>query len=275
MSQESFESARISLVGNRKMNQDRSAIFSQGPTTLMVIGDGLGGHPRGEVAAQLLMDICESMFRQEEKPLRDPEQFMARCLHNAHAAVVGFGDRQNPPICPRTTAVMAVVQGGVAYWAHVGDSRLYLVRNSHILAQTKDHSRVRYIHASAGASSGIRSNITRCLGGEEPPTITSSTPVELQTGDTLMLCSDGLWSQVPREQLLRALAAPEDFAAAIQALANEAVHQGYPRSDNVTILAIRWRPPARDHANTGSQGEDHLDAAVRHLEQLLELSKTS
>lgn len=273
-----FDAARVSLTGDRKTNQDRALILSQGATTLLAVADGLGGHPRGEVAAQLFVDVSEALFRQEDKPLRDPEQFMMRCIHKAHEAILAFGDRQSPPISPRTTAVMAVMQCGIAYWVHVGDSRLYLVREGHVQAQTKDHSQVRFIRPAEGAKSTARSSITRCLGGlDEPPTISVGSPTELRIGDSLLLCSDGLWGQVPQEDLLQALSVDAAFSTSIQDLAEDAAHRGYPRSDNVTALAIRWRPQQASIQQPGDSivepEDDNLDAAIRHLRNVLKQAK--
>lgn len=271
-----FDAARISLTGDREINQDRSLILSQGPSTLLVLGDGLGGHPRGEIAAQLLIDVCESHFRQQDKPLRDPEQFMLECLHKAHAAIICFGDRQQPPICPRTTAVMAVMQCGVVYWVHVGDSRLYLLRDGHVQAQTRDHSQVHYIRALDGATSNARSSITRCLGGlDEPPTITAGTPTELRVGDVLLLCSDGLWGQLPGDTIVEHLTQPEGFTDALNALADQAYQRAHPRSDNITAIGIRWRPINREQGDTAAAPDQHLDAAVQHLRRVVRTTPSS
>lgn len=275
---QTFEAARVSLVGNRKCNQDRSLILSTESTSLLAVADGLGGHPRGEVAAQLFIDVCESLFRQQAKPLRDPEQFMLLCAHRAHQAIIAFGDRQSPPIAPRTTAVMAVIQDGVAYWTHVGDSRLYLIRDNHVLAQTRDHSKVHYIRPEAGAESRARSAITRCLGGlDQPPTVTAGAPTQLVPGDKLLLCSDGLWSQVSEDQILMHLDLDVAIGDALQELAEEAERNGYPRSDNVTALSLSWQPRlARGGQTTPApKTDDRLSAAVRHLRKVLSKQKPS
>jgi len=273
MTTETFEAARISLTGDRKNNQDRSLILSHLGTTLVALADGLGGHPRGEVAAQLFTDICESLFRREPKPLHDPEQFMMQCIHKAHHAIIRFGDRQTPPVSPRTTAVMAILQADTVSWVHVGDSRLYLMRKGRVLAQTRDHSQVQYIRPSTSAGSKTRSSITRCLGGlDKPPNVTAARPRALNPGDTLMLCSDGLWGQVPQDQLVKALSQDANFSDAVYELTEDAAHRGYPRSDNVTTVAIRWHPTQQSKINgePNKQSEHDVDSAVRHLRDVLQ-----
>ncbi len=276
MNQKRFEAARVSLTGDRKMNQDRSLILTEGGTTLLLLGDGLGGHPRGEVAAQLLADVSESWFRRQEKPLRDPEQFMMQCVHKAHEAIALFGNRQDPPIVPRTTAVIAILQYGMAYWVHVGDSRLYLIRDGHIQAQTKDHSAVRYIRPADSDRCTVRSTITRCLGGPHaPPSLSVGSPTELCIGDVLLLCSDGLWGQIPQDDLVKTLSVESGFVSAVQGLAQEAVKRGYPRSDNVTAVGLRWQPRDGDQDSDDATPtmDDSLNEAVRYLQSVLQNNK--
>jgi serine/threonine protein phosphatase PrpC len=272
-----FEAAKATALGDRQCNQDRSLFLSGHGTTLLGLADGLGGHPRGEVAAQLLVDVCESMFRQTPKPLFDPENFMLQCIGKAHTAILRFGRRQDPPIAPRTTAVLAVVQGGIAYWAHVGDSRLYLIRDGDVRAQTRDHSQIRFVRQSESEASRPRASLTRCLGGlAVPPTTTCGPPTLLQTGDVLVLCSDGLWGQLPRQALVEGLGEPgSPFESRLKDLVERAA--GAPNSDNVTAVAMHWlasADQAGERAGLVEMPDDpQLDQAIEHLHSVLK--KTS
>ncbi len=268
--QRHFEASRTSLVGSRSCNQDRSLVLSNESTTLVAVADGLGGHPRGEVAAQITIDICGALFRRTPVPLPDPERFMLHCIGRAHQAILRFGRSQDPPIAPRTTAVLAIIQSGTAHWVHVGDSRLYLIRDREIHRQTRDHAQIRFVRQSEQAPSRPRTSLTRCLGGaQEPPTTTCSSPTVLQQGDTLLLCSDGLWAQIPRTALAAAFADPgEDIGHSLDRLAELAVAS--PNSDNVTAVALRWLLPAGDPGGDLSPDDQQLDQAVRHLKNVLE-----
>jgi len=165
---------------------------------------------------------------------------MYECIQRTHHAIINFGDRQTPPICPRSTAVMAIIQHGKAWWAHVGDSRLYLIRERSILVQTHDHSLVHSID-QAPASNKSRSAITRCLGGlDQPPEISFGMPMSLQEGDTLLLCTDGLWNQTSQDDLV-SLLSEQDLGAGLRRAAHVAASR--PRSDNITAIALRWGPP--------------------------------
>ncbi len=273
MHAKTFESAKCSVTGDRASNQDRCLFLSTTETALLCLADGLGGHPRGEIAAQLLLDVAETLFRQSEKPLPDPEHFMLQCIGKAHNAILQFGRRQTPPIAPRTTAVIAVVQGGVAYWCHVGDSRLYLIRNGDVAVQTRDHAEMRYVRQSATEVSRPRASLTRCLGGlPQPPTTTCGSPTPLRHGDALLLCSDGLWGQIPKQALINAFDPCDDaIEARLRSLVELAA--AAPNSDNVTAVALRWL--ADDDQATGqpspsaTAADPLLDQAIEHLENVL------
>lgn len=238
-----FDIAHASLTGGRGSNQDRCLALTNGAAVLLGLGDGLGGHPRGDAAAQLLMDVCSFRFDRVNTPMEDPSAFMLSCVGQAHRAIVDFGRQQTPPIAPRTTAVLAVVQQETVYWSHVGDSRLYLIRDAEVIGQTRDH-RLLSVHRSGDQRKRLRASLTRCLGGAaEPPVTTCGPPTVLKWGDTLLLCSDGLWSQVAPAAIVETFADSRvSLNAQLQALVSQAVQT--PRSDNVTALALRWKKTA-------------------------------
>lgn len=269
------ETAKISLPGNRSINQDRCSILSAPNCTLMVLADGLGGHPKGEVAAQTLINMVQQIFNRSLKPIPAPERFMQACIQRAHQAILEFGNRHNPPIAPKTTAVMALVQNGMCYWAHVGDSRFYLIRKGAIAAQTRDHSLVQLMHTihsgNPERTQGVsRNSITRCLGGEiSAPMPTYGAPTQLLPGDTLLICSDGLWGQLEEKELLAGISNLKlSLNSRITALGEFAQNKGAPNSDNVTACALQWPLSARaDIVNGG--GDEALDAAIEHLNALI------
>jgi serine/threonine protein phosphatase PrpC len=268
-----LQAAKATARGSREVNQDRCLFLSSPDTTVLCVADGLGGHPRGEVAAQLMIDVVEARFRQCTKPLGDPDRFMLQCIGKAHDSILRFGRRQRPVIAPRTTSVIAIIQHGTAYWAHVGDSRLYLVRNGQVKAQTRDHSQVRFVRQSAEETPRACASLTRCLGGlPEPPTTTCGVPVPLQKNDGLLLCTDGLWNHVPSKELVGIFAADANLGSGLARVTERAA--GEPGSDNVTAVAVRWLSDAANWAATRSKADSDtdpaLEQAIEHLEQVLE-----
>jgi serine/threonine protein phosphatase PrpC len=254
-----FEVAKQSLIGSRRHNQDRCQVLRSNDTLLLCLADGLGGHPRGDAAAQLLIDVAEHLFRTHEKPLQDPVRFMLRVVGKAHRSILRFGRRQRPPIEPRTTAVLAIVQDDTLYWAHVGDSRLYLVRNGRLLARTQDHTVIVTVPDKVGPAPQ-RTSLTRCLGGlEPPPTTTCAPPMALQRGDIVLLCTDGLWSQIPGSNLIAAFRdAQTSVAEQLQQIS--AIAQRDAHSDNVTAIALRWKGNGRDMPTQPGSAQQHRQA---------------
>jgi serine/threonine protein phosphatase PrpC len=232
-----FDIAKRSLTGDRAVNQDRCQVLFGGETLMMSLGDGLGGHPRGEVAAQLLIDVAEHMFRETPKPIDNPTRFMLRIVAKAHRDILRFGRRHRPTIAPRTTAVIAIVQHGKLFWVHVGDSRLYLMRQGRLLARTEDHT-------LTVATPHPRTSLTRCLGGlEQPPMTTCAPAMTLRKDDVVLLCTDGLWGQMPATLLARAFQpGPRPIARQLESVTDQA--RRHPHSDNVTAIALRWQGEA-------------------------------
>lgn len=284
MSSSMFETAHVSLVGNRNNNQDRCAVLESADTVLLVVADGMGGHPKGEEAAQLVVDTCEDAFMRTKKPITEPEQFLEHIARQAHEAIITFGYRHIPAIDPRTTAVMCLVQNGLAYWGHVGDSRLYHFRQGQIIGKTVDHSYVErlreqgIINDAEKENHPFRNYVTRCLGGSPtPPELTVTTvATRLEKGDVILLCSDGLWGPLGNERLATALDSKERLALLLTRTADMAVDEANPSSDNVTATALRWLFPAiGQSADSTSAPEidktDKLTQAIDDLKTALEI----
>ena len=123
-----------SRKGSRKVNQDRIAYTYSRDTLLLVVADGMGGHAGGEIAAQIAVRLFIERFQQEAKPiLKNPLKFLQDSMLRAHAALGSYANQFSMLETPRTTCVACIVQAGHAYWAHVGDSRLYLFRQGGLI----------------------------------------------------------------------------------------------------------------------------------------------
>ena len=118
-----YELAEYSLRGAREMNQDAIGYSERGNSVLLVLADGLGGHEGGELASELLVQAVIHAYQSvKQAMITQPSAFLALAILHAHRAINSMGKAQNPPIEPRTTCVLCLVQDGYAYWAHVGDS---------------------------------------------------------------------------------------------------------------------------------------------------------
>ena len=212
----------------------------------MVVADGLGGHPRGELAAQISVDHFAAAFQRDARPaLTDPREFLVRAMTGAHAAILREAYKLDLPDVPRTVIVACVVQDGHAYWAHIGDCRLYLVRNGRIAVQTRDHTVVQHlvdagrIAQDAVATHPERNRILQCLGGYQAPRPDPVAKARLARNDLLVLCSDGLWGPLTQRHLLHSFATLP-LGEALGELAQLAEQRSGPQCDNVTVLAMSW-----------------------------------
>lgn len=240
------EVAQASLLGGRRINQDRAAYARSDGSLLLVLADGMGGTPRGEVAAQRAVDRLLAAFRAAAAPrLADPAEFFRQAMTAAHEDIQAYAREHllwNPP---GTTCVACLVQEGTAYWAHAGDSRCYLLREGSVVARTRDHSLVQelldqgVLPAADPMLLAERGVLTNCLGGWEAPYVEIGAPVALRSGDVVLLCSDGLWGQLPEEEFAAALC-DYPLEEAVAAVAQAAEMEGGAASDNVTLLAARW-----------------------------------
>jgi serine/threonine protein phosphatase PrpC len=141
--------------------------------------------------------------------------------------------------------VVVLIQQGVAYWAHAGDSRLYLFRDARQLLRTTDHSYVERLRQQGIISvqqqehHPQRNFVTRCLGGHSTLPEATQGKQTLQVGDTLLLCSDGLWGSIDEELMADVLYSEAGMGEIAEMLAREAAQSAFPESDNVTLIALR------------------------------------
>lgn len=242
------EYADISLLGNREDNQDRVAVAVAEHAALLIAVDGMGGHAEGARAAEITRRILLETFWHTPHPLFDPLGFLHLTLGRAHDEVVKVGLHLPLEHRPRATCAVCLVQQSSAWWAHIGDSRVYHIRNGEVLARTRDHSHVELllreglITAEQAQNHPMRNFVECCIGGDPiMPDMTISRRRPLQKGDVLLVCTDGLWSGVRDEQIARVLSASQpSLKDALTELAKTAIQTCGAASDNTTAAALRW-----------------------------------
>jgi PPM family protein phosphatase len=239
-----FSVFQISRRGGRERNEDRMGYCYTRESSLFVLADGMGGHPEGEVAAQIALQTVSALFQRQAKPiLEDVQEFLAAALLAAHHQILRYAGEKGMLDTPRTTLVVGVLQAGQATWVHCGDSRLYLVRGGELVVRTRDHSYLELRNAPPPGGDRINRNVLfTCLGSPTKPIYDITGPVNLEQGDRLLLCSDGLWGTVSDEEITRQLSA-SPVAQAVPELVEEALRAGGDTCDNVTVVALEWETP--------------------------------
>lgn len=240
-----FSAYQASHIGNRKYNQDRVAYAYSSDALLLVLADGMGGHQHGELAATLIIDTFVERFGRDAQPrIANPEQFIAEAMRQANERIMQVPHDKDAGGFPGSTCVAALIQDGRMYWGHAGDSRLYLLRDGKVFAKTKDHSMVfqwmewGVISAEEARVHPQRNQITNCLGGQtdlfymEP-----GEPVTLQSGDMLLLGSDGLWGPFTDDELIKAFS--KNSVGGLDDLVTRALERELGRSDNITGVVVR------------------------------------
>lgn len=242
----SLDTAQISLIGNRETNQDRAEVFIADESLLAVVTDGMGGHTKGDLAAEVAISCLNDAFREVQHRPSDPRAFLKKVLLQAQEEVFLLGKGMPAELRPGTMISCALIHRDVLYWAHVGDSRAYHLRGDKLLMRTRDHTVVAtlletgQITRSEALTHPDRHLVEYCLGVDtQLPTRIVGGPEPLLANDVVLLCSDGFWGQLPEPEILETLRSTIDLEVALRKLAREAVYSGNGTSDNVTAIAIR------------------------------------
>ncbi len=243
------EVAGLTDVGCQRENNEDSFLYwepasdedFQRKGRLAVIADGMGGHEGGLEASRLAVETVREVYDRVFND--DPQAALAESFAAAHTRIQDYAEQHPAFHGMGTTCTALVLRGRQLYFAHVGDSRLYLVRGAQILRLTRDHSYVGrlvesgIVRAEDAEKHPQRHILTAALGaGRDVVVDGAEQNVALQEGDDLLLCTDGLWSVVTEEELEMAVShnSPADSCAALVKLARQ---RGGP--DNITLQVLR------------------------------------
>lgn len=201
-----------------------------------VVCDGIAGFPGGDIAAKLARDTILQNF-DGEKHLN--AQSIRQHITRANAAIHQQQRQSDEYSKMGTTLVSLFIDRDyqLAYWAHAGDSRLYLFRRGYLHAVTTDHSLIQQMQDAGYQTNGINSNLLYfALGLNEERDATYSDVLQLEDGDVFLLCTDGFWhsfSQAELEQSLHMVNSPSEWIALMQ--------QAWKKnnnSDNYSAIAV-------------------------------------
>lgn len=241
------ECAELSLIGDRDENQDRVAVARSANAALLIAVDGMGGHADGAKAAAVATETVADAFRRTPQPVFDPQGFLHLTVGKAHANLVQLGTELKVEARPRATCALCLVQDGAAWFAHVGDSRIYHLRQRSVFDRTRDHSHVELllqeglITEEEISDHPMRNFVECCLGGNFAlPGMSVGAARRLSPGDLLLVCTDGFWSGLEDKDVATLGSGNEPLAKGLRRLAELAVRNNGPYSDNTSAAALRW-----------------------------------
>jgi PPM family protein phosphatase len=251
-----FTIYQASRQGGRKNNQDRVAYSYSRDALLMVVADGMGGHMHGEIAAQISVQILTEYFQRMAQPrLADVQHFLSDTIARAHFAINDYAVEHQLLEIPHTTCVAVAIQDNTAYWAHVGDSRLYYFSEGKLISRTEDHTAVAQlvreglISEDEALNHPDRNRVSNCLGGYMAPVVECGTPMPIHEGDTLLLCTDGIWGSVTIPEVAAILQA-YSLEDAVRHLMDHAEFRGGENGDNLSLVTMTWGEPRKPGSET-------------------------
>ena len=242
------EYAKVYAVGDRTDNQDRAAVVVGEDAAIMLVFDGMGGHSDGARAAEVGMQVVQDLFTAAKLPIFDPQGFLYMALARAHDEVVKIGLDQAIDFRPRATCAICLIQESGAWWAHIGDSRIYQMRAGKLIARSRDHSHVEVLIQEGAITEEeaqdhpMRNFVECCIGGDASvPDMTIARMKPLAPGDVLLACSDGLWSGMTDDEMAEMATRKSDsLAENLKSLSMKALTVNSPYSDNTTGTAMLW-----------------------------------
>jgi protein phosphatase len=211
--------------------------------TLAIVADGMGGYAGGEIASRLAVEVISRAYYDS---VEAAPAALAAAFRRASREIYRTAMKDRRLRGMGTTCTALVILNGQAFCAHVGDSRLYLIRDGEIYLMTEDHSAVRemvrrgLISAAAARHHEDRNIILRALGTHpEVKIMLWDKPFQARPADQFVLCSDGLSSLVEDEEIRRAAIPAEPGAACANLIALAKERGGH---DNITVGLIRLGP---------------------------------
>jgi serine/threonine protein phosphatase PrpC len=244
-----IEAASLTDVGRQRSNNEDSFLYWEPDSDadfrlkgrLAIVADGMGGYEGGQEASRLAVETVRSVY--DNAFGGSPQETLVGAMEAAHQNIQRFAQEHPQFYGMGTTCTALSIVGNQLIFAHVGDSRLYLIRGESISRLTRDHSYVgRLVETGIVRSEDAESHpqrhiLTAALGsGRDVTPHIPEHPTPLDEGDILLLCTDGLWGVVSDSDLARVVQ-NNPPAEACQKLVAMALDRGGP--DNITLLVLR------------------------------------
>ncbi len=241
----------------REANEDAYLVAD----SVFAVADGMGGHLAGEVASVTSLEPIETLDSRVFADAGEAVKALREAVVAANATVSRMAEDEPSYRGMGTTLTAVMVEGRRLHVAHVGDSRAYLMRDQRFSQLTDDHTLVQHlvdegqISREEAASHPQRSIVTRAIG-VSPEVDVDSMTLDLEPGDQVLLCSDGLTGVLDDEVIAAQLRDRREVEETLQGLVDAALDGGGP--DNVTVILLRYEsssPGAAGSAGGAGSGE--------------------
>ncbi len=225
----------ITDVGRVRDNNE-DGFYVAGDGSLLIVADGLGGHPAGELASQVAIETAVALI--DGTSVKQPARRLEQAMDEAHQKVVETATEHPPYTGMATTMIAGLIDGDSLHTCHVGDVRGYLLSSGELERLTTDHSFVGElveqgkITEEAARHHPERNIVTQALGLEAP--LADSSHRQLDAGDTVLLCSDGLWDAVEHDEMAEILSSSLSTKRRAVDLVDRAIDAG--GHDNITAV---------------------------------------
>lgn len=246
---------KSSVIGKRKEQQDAIITdddysYRENKKAVAVLCDGMGGLNGGAIASQ----ICTAILYQEFSNWNDMDNipmFYRTVIPKLDMEVNALTDDNGAPLHAGTTMVSVVVKKDLLYWASVGDSHIYIIRNGEMLCITEEHNLMMLLKESV-----IRGEITEEEANNNPKKEAlisfigmggvkyvdmNAKPFQLLPGDYVVLCSDGLYRSVTDDEMMNIICScKSNVQAAAETLTNVAMRKGKKNQDNTSVVVMQY-----------------------------------
>lgn len=244
-------------IGCRKSQQDAAIISTNDKEenakirkTIAILCDGMGGMTGGELASNLCVSQIYNDFYETED-LTNYNDFLLREIDKADYDVSKLVDEEGNILNAGTTLIAVIIENNKLYWAGVGDSRLYIIRQNQILQITQDHN---YLMELMEMVDNKKLTMEEAMADKDKDALISYIGIngikyidsnkkafELMSGDCLLMCSDGVYRSLSDEQMKEIMmASGDDMVMAAKCFVEEALNTGNPHQDNSTAIAIKY-----------------------------------
>jgi protein phosphatase len=224
----------------RSTNQDSHYLDSEG--RFFILADGMGGHTGGEQASRIAVEVIGQYLDTNWDTPSESEDLLEKAIYQANEGILEDQNSHPERADMGTTIVIVMFRHGETWRAHVGDSRLYLLRDGNLKQITEDHTWISQA-INAGEISWEdakyhpwRHVLSQCLGRKDLYEGIDIEKMDIQPSDRLLLCSDGLTEEVPENLIAQLLEQSETLEDTAKILIEEAKKDG--GSDNITVILI-------------------------------------